>query len=395
MYIMPFLVSFGGVCAQESSLWATFIRAKYCKGIHPCQVVSSQAASPTWRRMVNVSHQAKLCMVWLLNDGTCDFWNDNWLGSGPLFLRASVVPGLSFSDVMVNGTWDNCRLSQILPPTIVDEVMHSPALSGRGIPLRVSLFMLRLLMRRLPLDDVLGELGFQLASKCFCCTFVTGETLEHVFSAGQLALEVWAYFQNICGIGSSHDSLRAHLFDWWMSPTPRGRQRFVYDIVPVFICWNIWKARCRAVFEGARVRVKEICEAVFQDVKSAFEIQFSLAAQVSDFSLFYERIAQSTDLYEFRIVRWRAGGKPGASGGGGILRDSDGQLLVAFSAYLGEATSLRAEVLAMLKGVQLCLGKGFIPRIVQSDSMVLMTYSSSDAYVLGLSEERWNKSGTW
>ena len=73
-------------------------------------------------------------MVWLLNDGTCDFWYDNWLGSGPLFLRASVVPGLSFSDVMVNGTWDNCRLSQILPPTIVDEVMYSPALSGRVRP---------------------------------------------------------------------------------------------------------------------------------------------------------------------------------------------------------------------------------------------------------------------
>ncbi|XP_071920660.1 uncharacterized protein [Coffea arabica] len=379
-----------------SSLWATFMRAKYCKGVHPCQVVSSQAASPTWRRMVNVSRQVELCMVF------------------------------RFSDVMVNGTWDNYRLSQILLPPIVDQVMHSPALSGRGtdqviwrstqsglftlaaafqevrqgcnrslvfsriwharIPLRVSLFMLRLLMRRLPLDDVLGEMGFQLASKCLGCALATGETLEHVFSVGQLALEVWAYFQNICGIGSSYDSLRAHLFDWWMFPTPRGKQRFVFDIVPVFICWNIWKARCRAVFEGARVRVKEICDEVFQDVKSAFEVQFSLATQVSDFSLFYERVARSTDLYEFRIVWWRAGGQadmvlntdgcskgnPGASGGGGLLRDSNGQLLVAFSAYLGEATSLRAEVLAMLKGVQLCLGKGFLPRIVQSNSMLLI-----------------------
>ena len=82
--------------------------------------------------MVNVSRQVDLCMVWLLNDGTCEFWYDNWLGSGPLFLRAFVVPGLSFSDVLVNGTWDSYQLSQILPPTIVDEVMHSPALSGRG-----------------------------------------------------------------------------------------------------------------------------------------------------------------------------------------------------------------------------------------------------------------------
>nr|XP_027082456.1 uncharacterized protein LOC113704781 [Coffea arabica] len=389
-----------------SSLWTTFMRAKYCNGVHPCQVVSSRAASPTWRRMINVSRQAELCMVWLLNDGTCDFWYDNWLGSGPLFLRALVVLGLSFSDVLVNGTWDNCRLSQILPPSIANEVMQTPTLSGRGtdqviwrstqsglftlaaafqevcqgrnrslvfsriwhprIPLRVSLFMLRLLMRRLPLDDVLREMGFQLASKCCCCALATGETLEHVFSAGQIPMEVWAYFQNICGIGRSYDSLRAHLFEWWMLPTPRAKQRFVFDIVPVFICWNIWKARCRAVFERARVRVKELCEAVFQDVKLAFEVQFSLAVHVSDFSLFYERVAQSTVRYEFRVVRWRAGGQadmvlntdgcskgnPGASGGGGLLRDSAGQLLVAFSAYLGEATSLHAEVLAMFKGVQ-------------------------------------------
>ncbi|XP_071921377.1 uncharacterized protein [Coffea arabica] len=60
------------------------------------------------------------------------------------------------------------------------------------------------------------------------------------------------------------------------------------------------------------------------------------------------------------------------SGGGGLLRDSAGQVLVAFSAYLGEATSLHAEVLAMVKGVQVCLGKGFLPRVVQSDSKLLI-----------------------
>nr|XP_027120574.1 uncharacterized protein LOC113737562 [Coffea arabica] len=359
-----------------SSLWVSFMRAKYCKGVHPCQVGWAQSASATWRRMLDVSRQMELSMLWLLNGGGCDFWYDNWVGSGGLFLRAPVVPAISFADVMTNGAWDRGRLLQILPSGSVDLVMKTPVPSGRGtdqvvwmptksgaftlasayqevrqgrtsslvlsriwqarIPLKVSFFMLRLLMRRLPIDDVLGEMGFKLASKCFCCVDATGETLEHVFSTGQLALEVWSYFQSICGIASDSSSIRSHLFAWWMPLAPSGEQRFVCSVTQIFICWNIWKARCRVVFDGARVRAKEICGAVFQDVKAAFEIHFKVAVQGSNFQVFFTGVSQAPYLYEYRIVRWEAGGygcttlntdgcakgNPGVSGGGGVLRDS-------------------------------------------------------------------------
>ena len=70
------------------------------------------------------------------------------------------------------------------------------------LPTKVSFFMLRLLMRRLPLDDILGKFGFQLPSKCFCCsmTAATGESIEHIFSTGQLAVEIWGVFGAPCGI---------------------------------------------------------------------------------------------------------------------------------------------------------------------------------------------------
>ena len=44
-------------------------------------------------------------------------------------------------------------------------------------------------------------------------------------------------------------------------------------------------------------------------------------------------------------------GNPGRSGGGGLFRDSDGRLLLAFSCYFGEMTSLQAEIKALLHGV--------------------------------------------
>ena len=65
-------------------------------------------------------------------------------------------------------------------------------------------------------------------------------------------------------------------------------------------------------------------------------------------------------------------GNPGTSGGGGVIRASDGRVLVGYSVFLGVGTSLRAEVLALLAGLRLCGQKGFTQVRVQSDSLVLI-----------------------
>ena len=55
-----------------------------------------------------------------------------------------------------------------------------------------------------------------------------------------------------------------------------------------------------------------------------------------------------------------------------MLRDYSGGMLFAFSTYVGENSSLRAEVLAISIGLQLCSLKGFGQFCVQSDSLVLV-----------------------
>lgn len=47
-------------------------------------------------------------------------------------------------------------------------------------------------------------------------------------------------------------------------------------------------------------------------------------------------------------------GNLGVSGAGGIVRDGTGRPLFAFSAFLGQGSSLRAETLAVLIGLRLC-----------------------------------------
>ncbi|XP_071921792.1 uncharacterized protein [Coffea arabica] len=406
------------------SVWAAFLRAKYCRGLHPCQAQLTLTASPVWRRMVNVSRQVELSMLWLVNDGSCHFWYDNWLGSGALYLRAPVILHLSFLSSIKNGAWDVSFLSHLLPSDIVTSILHHPVPAGGcadeviwmptqsgkftlasafhdvrqsrnmsvvlsrvchpRLPLKVSFFMLRLLMGRVPLPDMLRRLGFHLPSKCPCCPGAVEESPEHVFAGGHIALDIWNYFGGWCGVRSSGSSLRARIVEWWLRSQQSATRQFICLILPSLICWHIWKARNKAVFEGVPMASTKICQAIFSEIKVIVEIQFKLKTGAKTFGQLYDWAQLPVCIVQ--RVRWEvrgsgtltlnvdgcAKGNPGVSGGGGVLRDATGLPLFAFSAFFGEITSLRAEVRALLTGLQLCIHRGYGNLNLQSDSLVVV-----------------------
>ena len=73
--------------------------------------------------MLDVSRQVELSMLWLLQDGSCHFWYDNWLGSGALFLRVPMVLNLSFSDFINQGHWNVQSLAQTLPQEVIPSIL--------------------------------------------------------------------------------------------------------------------------------------------------------------------------------------------------------------------------------------------------------------------------------
>ena len=110
-------------------------------------------------------------------------------------------------------------------------VIHSQVWHLR-IPLKISFFMLLLLVGKLPLTDALWRMGVQLASKYLCCQEGATELLEHVFSEGQVAMGVWNYFGSICGVARRGSSLRAWLTAWWMSFPMSEKSRVLYSVLP-------------------------------------------------------------------------------------------------------------------------------------------------------------------
>ena len=139
-----------------------------------------------------------------------------------MFLRAPVILNLSFRDFITQGNWNVQSLAQVLPQEVIhtilgtpvptkqqgDEVVWMPAQSGQfslatafqeirqvsntslmffGVwqaptQVKVSFFIVRLLLGCLPLDDVLHTFGIHGPSKCVCCPCLSVESLEHVFA---------------------------------------------------------------------------------------------------------------------------------------------------------------------------------------------------------------------
>ncbi|XP_027152155.1 uncharacterized protein LOC113758673 [Coffea eugenioides] len=408
------------------SLWAIFMKAKYCKLLHPCQVQLRPMDSALWRRMVNVSRLVELSMLWIAKYGACHFWYDNWLGDGALFLRATVDTNLTFGNFIINGHWDVNLLYQKLPKEMVPSILDHPIPEEGGeaeviwmtttsrkfslnsafqdirrarnkslvferiwhprVPLKFSFFMLRLLLGRLPIPDRLCKLGFHLPSKCFCCHSASQESIEHLFSNGRIASEVWNYFGGVCGMDFPGPSLRPRIVSWWLSSHDSEIQRFIAHILPGIVCWQIWKARNKAMFEGSQMRSSAICNAIFLEIQTIVRIHFKQVWRVQSFTQLYDWSYSSTVTLTYKFVRWEkkeangytlntdgcSKGNPGVGGGGGVLRDSNGIPLIGFSAYFGETTCLRAEARALLLGLQICVHRGFENLYVQSDSLALV-----------------------
>ncbi|XP_071939807.1 uncharacterized protein [Coffea arabica] len=185
---------------SKSSLWASFMHAKFCRVAHP-NLVFSEKGSEGWRRMVKVRALAERHIRWIIRSGSSNFWFDNWLGTGRLADRLDSVSDHKVAEFVQGGSWDVRRISQWVPLDIVVEIgrMHPPVgllpdlmvwrpeSSGHFtlktafslvqyhstpsplfnriwhpvVPLRVSFFLLRLLRDRLPLDCSVWKLGIQ------------------------------------------------------------------------------------------------------------------------------------------------------------------------------------------------------------------------------------------
>lgn len=287
--------------------------------------------------------------------------------------------------------WSPSALGNFTLSSAYQEVRHSlnPSLvCGKlwhaKIPLKISFFMLRLVSNSLPLADSLARFGVHGPSWCFCCVNPQHESFNHIFST---ARKVWQFFEFEAGIFDPGVSIRCHLVKWWLSSVRNVQTAFVFRVLPVFVCWFLWKARNAYFFEGKQIPWSVICDQILSSVLDSFSLQFKgLSCDFSSWPHFLRSLSTLPRHSKVMQVQWFPSahslvklnsdgcskGNPGIGGGGGLLRDSQGYFLFGFSCYFGWVSSLQAEIKALLFGVKLCLSKGYTLLHIECDSLLLV-----------------------
>nr|XP_027093628.1 uncharacterized protein LOC113714028 [Coffea arabica] len=292
------------------------------------------------------------------------------------------------SDYWAEGGWDLGKLPRILPVEMLerigskffcwkegsnDELSWSATQSGRftvssaaellrsdagvswvfkhvwvaGLPIKFSCLVWRLLHYKLPVADVLAKLTVHGPSRCYCCSEYNSETLQHIFSLGDTPTAIWKLFEMPFGFSSLG--------------------RFVY--------------------EGQVLTVDILSHRILVDLKELLNSKFPVLQRQCLGKGWPTIVYQLTQMHlpiQAQYVHWirppegfcklKFDGSlvDQQGGGGGILRDSNGRMIFAFSEGYTGVTSLQAEARALCTGLELCTLLDVTALLVEGDSKVVI-----------------------
>ncbi|GAA0156595.1 hypothetical protein LIER_38300 [Lithospermum erythrorhizon] len=395
---------------EGNSLWSRFMLNMYCRKHHPRITPVHPLHSRVWKNLHKVIDEAESNINWQLGQGLCDFWMDSWMELGPLCNHyPDQKGGITVHEVWLNGTWDEAALSNLISPDhlgrvkevfidqgkpdlllwksskdgqfsfkstyeAVREQLHASSLYSviwhQNIPKKMSFVAWRLLNGWLPVDEVMSKKGIVLASKCMCCAQM--ETLNHVFFTNPIAQQLWSHFASLVGIKSNNiQSIQKLLHIWSLSVNTTGH---IKQVIPIVILWAIWEARNKAKhmaipFSFRRLRSRIMSLLIMNSKANMTQTKY----WTGDSFIATQLGAHCRSVKHKRptLLCWEkpekgalklnidAAFKDGRGGYGGILRNDQGELVVAMGLEGKCETQFDAEIQALLICLQECIARGY------------------------------------
>lgn len=125
---------------------------------------------------------------------------------------------------------------------------------------------------------------------------------------------------------------------------------------PILICWNLLKNMCTWKYGGKKQNISVVKYTIFKDNYIMLSVEFHCIKWLAKWNELIQKCERSIQDTKVSFVAWS---KPldqwikvntnssaltnlGRLGAGGILRNKDGQLLMAFATNLGEGTKNKA-----------------------------------------------------
>ncbi|KAL0304188.1 UNVERIFIED_CONTAM: putative ribonuclease H protein [Sesamum radiatum] len=388
------------------SLWAGFLKSKYCKRSCPASTHIYSNGSPQWRRLFKSKDIAETSLFWNIGKSDLCFWHDNWLGDASL---ADIMqPSFSLHERVnyywKNGEWDKDKLSLVLPMDLVQKVVAIPfddivndkpcwkvdptgnfsvksawELVRNGgirrpflkefwhptVTPSMSIFIWRLLHNFIPVDERLREKGLSIVSKCMCCH--NSETVQHLFLNGNVAREVWLYFGTLFSLIPPHTEYISTMIHAWRLSSPFVNNGHIRLLLPILILWSMWRMRNEAKFNDARFSSYWIIRQVSSYLTRIYKAGGMKSVQWKGDLVIASKMGfvfPKPAVLNPKIIRWLrpAAGwwklncdgaskeNPGKAGAGGIIRDCRGRMVLAFATGLNIQTMFLLNYSPLLRG---------------------------------------------
>ncbi|GAA0160856.1 hypothetical protein LIER_17313 [Lithospermum erythrorhizon] len=235
----------------------------------------------------------------------------------------------------------------------------------------------------LPVDEMMIKKGISMASKCICCCQT--ETLEHVFFSNPIAEQLWDYYAGLVGIKhTKFTNIRQVLRVWSLSIKNKGHIR---QLIPVVLLWVLWEARNKAKQAAEPYCYHRICNRVTTLLIAISKASMNKAEYWTGESFLASQLGISVLVpraKQMRLLSWvkpqvdqlklniDASYKQGRAGYGGIIRNSQGELVFAFGFQGCSASALQAEVDALLGCLRRCVSEGYGKLHIEVDSLQLV-----------------------
>ncbi|KAI3473497.1 hypothetical protein Pfo_031457, partial [Paulownia fortunei] len=381
-----------------TSLWASYMLQKYCRGFFPGKVKLSVHDSPIWKRLCGVRNEAQDNMFWTLGDGEVSFWHDHWMGEGPLIVfrgeeqhghersaprhLVDLICGVSIScDRRDTAVWKLTTHGDFSIASAWESMRQ-----GRGPYLTptMSVFLWRLAHDWIPADFRLQRKGLQLASKCQCCSSL--ESIQHIFISGDCAKEVWEHFANTFHIRLPFTKHPAILIQSWKLSTPFSNTTHIRTIIPLLILWFLWTERNDSKHRNTGYYPSRVIWKVHNHLYLLFKCRkltstlwrgdLGIAARLG----YHFIIGKTKKTIHVHWAKPQSGwfklntdgasrGTEGNAGAGGIIRDHLGDHILAFQDFIGPASSIFSELYALNRGLQLALIRGITHLWIEIDAL--------------------------
>lgn len=136
---------------------------------------------------------------------------------------------------------------------------------------------------------------------------------------------------------------------WWILQLKNEVQKLIFQSLPIFISWNLWKNKCTAKYRGSQSSTSRIKFLIFNDTTHLLTTIFPYIQWPNnwkDLFIMIERcrpemkitpvtwIKPPTNIYKFN-TDGSAIENLETVNGGGILRDHKGVMIYAFTVPLG------------------------------------------------------------